>query len=171
MSARRTLILAWGNPGRRDDGLGPALAAAVGALELPGVTVESGYQLQVEDAAEVARYERVLFVDADRGGAGPFRVRSLEAAPGGLGFSTHSVAPGQLLALCRDLFGSEPEAWLLGIRGYDFDEFGEGLSDRACANLASATGYVRDALDQDSVREWAPPPRPADSDPPQTSRG
>jgi hydrogenase maturation protease len=171
MSARRTLILGWGNPGRRDDGLGPALAAALGAMALPGVTVESGYQLQVEDASEVARYERVLFVDADRAGAAPFRIRRLEPDRSGPGFSTHSVAPGRLLALSRDLFGSEPEAWLMGIRGYDFDEFGEGLSERAAANLAAAASFVRDALGRDPARRQASPTLAAGLDPPQNSRG
>lgn len=153
MSAPRTLVLGWGNPGRRDDGLGPAFAAAVGELGAPGVTVDSGYQLQVEDAAEVARYERVLFVDADRAAEAPFRLRRLEPARERPGFTSHSVAPGLVLRLSRELFGAAPEAWLLGIRGYDFDQFGEGLSAAAAANLAAATGYVGDALRAGALRE------------------
>lgn len=144
MSAAGTLVLAWGNPGRRDDGLGPAVAAALEALALPGVAVETGYQLEVEDAAELARYGRVLFVDADRAGEAPFQVRRLEPEAGGIGFTSHSVAPGRLLALGRELFGARPEAWLMGIRGYEFDEFGEGLSPRAQANLETAVGFIRD---------------------------
>ncbi len=146
MSVSSTLVLAWGNPGRRDDGLGPALAEAIGALAVTGVEVESNYQLQVEDAAEVARHGRVLFVDADRDGASPFWVRRLEPSAEGIDFTSHSIAPGRLLTLSRDLFGAEPEAWLMGIRGYEFDEFGEGLSPGARANLTAAVGFVRDAL-------------------------
>jgi hydrogenase maturation protease len=149
----RTLVLGWGNSGRRDDGLGPALAAAVGALEVPGVTVESGYQLQVEDAAEVARYERVLFVDADRSADAPFRLRRLEPAGESPGFTSHSIPPGLVLRLSRELFGAAPEAWLMGIRGYDFDEFGEGLSAGATANLAAAVEFVREAIESDAVQE------------------
>ncbi len=149
MSISSTLVLAWGNPGRRDDGLGPALAEALGELAVAGVEVESNYQLQVEDAAEVARHGRVLFVDADRGGASPFWVRRLEPSVGGIGFTSHSIAPGRLLSLSRDLFGAEPEAWLMGIRGYEFDEFGEGLTPGARANLTAAVGFVRDALAAD----------------------
>jgi hydrogenase maturation protease len=170
MSAPRTLVLGWGNPGRRDDGLGPALAAAVEAMAVAGVTAESGYQLQVEDAAELARYERVLFVDAERGGDAPFRLRRLEPTRSGIGFTSHSVSPGRLLALSRDLFGAEPEAWLLGIRGYDFDSFGEGLSTRAAANLAAAADFVRDAV---RAPRFGPPSAPpsAASDSAETSRG
>ena len=36
------LLLGYGNPGRLDDGLGPALAAQVERLALPGVTVRVG---------------------------------------------------------------------------------------------------------------------------------
>lgn len=146
MTRPSTLVLAWGNPGRRDDGLGPAFAAAVGQLSLPECAVEANYQLQVEDAAELAGRERVLFVDADRAGREPFRIQRLHAESGGIGFTSHSISPGQLLALGRDLFGAEPEAWLMGIRGYEFDQFGEGLSPRARANLALALDFAREAL-------------------------
>ncbi len=141
MSAPPTLVLAWGNPGRRDDGLGPALAEAIAARALPEVRVSADYHLQVEDAAELAGCGRVLFVDADRGGRGPYRLRRLAAEAGagaGLGFSSHGISPARRLGFARDLYGASPEAWLMGIRGYDFDGFGEGLSSGARANLAAA---------------------------------
>lgn len=151
-----TLILAWGNPARLDDGLGPALARTISELALPGVAVDSDYQLQVEDAETASRHARVIFVDADRRGGAPFTARRLSPERRGISFSTHSVTPGAVLALARDLFSAEPEAWLLGIRGYEFDEFGEGLSDGASANLAEATRYVRDALASGGFREVIP---------------
>jgi hydrogenase maturation protease len=143
VSPTATLVLAWGNPGRRDDGLGPAFAAAVGQLSLPGYRVETNYQLQVEDAAELAGCDRVLFVDADRAGGEPYQIERLRPESGGIGFTSHSLSPGRLLALGRDLFGAEPEAWLIGIRGYDFDRFGEGLSPGARANLDLAVDFAR----------------------------
>jgi len=149
----RTLVIAWGNPGRMDDGLGPAFARALGAAQLDGVTVTANYQLQVEDAADLGAYGRVVFVDADRTGREPFWIRRLEAADSGLGFSTHSVAPDALLALARDLFDSEPEAWLMGIRGYEFDAFGEGLSEAARANLTHALTHMEAAVESGGMRE------------------
>jgi len=151
-----TLVLGWGNPGRRDDGLGPALIAAVEALGPPGARFDSDYQLQIENAAEVARYPRVVFVDADRGGHEPFSMRRLLPAAGSMSFSTHSVRPEAILALARDLFQAEPEAWLLGIHGYDFDDFGEGLSAGARANLAAATEFVERALTTNDLHEFGP---------------
>lgn len=171
MSRPATLVLAWGNPGRRDDGLGPAFAAALGQLSLPGSAVEANYQLQIEDAAELASRDRVIFVDADREGCEPFRIRRLQPEAGGIGFTSHSISPGQLLALGRDLFSAEPEAWLMGIRGYDFDRFGEGLSPGAQANLALAVDFARDALGADQAGGEEPAARPALLDPEHTTRG
>ncbi|MEO8195881.1 MAG: hydrogenase maturation protease [Thermoanaerobaculia bacterium] len=171
MNASSTLVLAWGNPGRRDDGLGPSFASAVGALGLPRVAVESQYQLQVEDAMQLAAFRRVWFVDADRCGDEPFLVRRVEPEAGGIGFTSHSISPGRLLALARDLFGAEPEAWLMGIRGYDFDRFGEGLSPRARANLALAVDFARDALGEDEVGGEGTAARAALLGPAQATRG
>jgi len=154
--AGSTLVLAWGNPGRLDDGLGPAFADRLAARALPGVTVASDYQLQVEYAEEVSRHARVVFVDADRTGGEPFWIRRLEPADQGVSFSTHSVAPGALLTLVRDLFDAEPEAWLMGIRGYEFDDFGEWLSERAQANLDQAVTAIEMALQDTGVREILP---------------
>jgi hydrogenase maturation protease len=155
MSGSRVLVLGYGNPGRRDDGLGPAFASAVAAWELTGVTVDHDYQLAVEDAARVAEHDAVLFADAEAAGAGPFSLRELE--PGErAGFSTHSVSPGAVLALARDLFGAKTRAFLLGIRGYDFEGYGEGLSAEAAANLERALVHLRPTLAAGLARECAP---------------
>jgi len=71
-------LVGFGNPGRCDDGLGPALAEATERLSLPGVTVESDYQLTVEDAAEAAKHEIVLFADATAIGPAPFWIKRIE---------------------------------------------------------------------------------------------
>lgn len=144
-----TLLLSWGNPGRRDDGLGPALTTVFADDPPPGVTVETDYQLQVERAADVANHQRVIFIDADRKGDAPFWVRRLRPGNARPRFSTHSVSPETVLALSRDLFDAEPEAWLIGVRGYEFGDFGEGLSERATANLEAAVRFVASACEGD----------------------
>lgn len=140
------LVYGYGNPGRRDDGLGVRFAELIEALDLPGVTVDSDYQLVVEDAVEVARHDVVLFADADAAGPGPFFVESIGPAAPGIGFSSHSVRPEAVLTMARDHFHAEPEAWLLGIRGFEFNEFGEGLSDAAQANLDAAVAALADRI-------------------------
>ncbi len=147
MSAPATgaLLIGYGNPGRLDDGLGPALAAEIEALALPGVTVEANYQLSVEDADAVARHRVVIFADAAVSGPEPFAVGQVAPA-GTLSFSTHSVAPEAVLALAKELFNAEAAGYILAIRGYDFDAFGERLSDKARANLAEAGEFLRRLL-------------------------
>ena len=149
----RTLLIGYGNPGRLDDGLGPAVAAAMAELALPGVDVDADYQLMVEDAAEIVKYEKVIFVDADVSGPEPFWCQRLVAAEGSLSFSTHSVKPEGVLQLARDLFGAEPECWLMGIRGYEFNEFGERLSAKARENLDEAVSYLKTAIQKGEIKE------------------
>jgi hydrogenase maturation protease len=159
---RNTLVIGFGNPGRRDDGLGPALAAWLEGRDIPGVTVDSDYQLTVEDAEAVARHEVVVFVDAAVGGSEPFYFRRTHPC-GSPGFSSHSVEPGEVLALAGALFGARPEAYVLGIRGYAFNEFGEGLSERAAANLAAARDFMDRVLrgDRCAASECGEPGIPA----------
>ena len=142
------LLIGYGNPGRLDDGLGPALAEAIEAMSLPGVTVESDYQLSVEDAAEVAGHRLVIFADADSAGAEPFSLTRIAPAGKTTSFSTHSVRPEAVLALAGELFGAQPDAYVLAIRGYQFDEFGEQLSPQARKNLTAAVAFIADAIRQ-----------------------
>lgn len=155
----KVLVIGYGNPGRRDDGLGPALAEALEGLNLPGVTIDSDYQLTVEDAAAVAEHEVVVFADADLAAPEPFWFRKIEPGPSvtsstalGASFSSHSVQPDSVLALAQELFGARTEGYVLGIRGYEFDEFGEALSQRAQANLAAALQFIRPVLRERTFR-------------------
>ncbi len=154
MTPARVLVLAYGNPGRRDDGLGPACAAAVERWQVPGVTVSSDYQLTVEDAAAAAQHDAVLFVDAACTGSEPWALRTLgratdvaaERRTGGVSFSSHSAAPEDVLALAALLFHADPAGYVLAVRGYEFDEFGEGLSPAAGRNLAAALAALEPML-------------------------
>jgi hydrogenase maturation protease len=133
----RVLVIGYGNPGRRDDGLGPAFAEALAAKRIPGVAVDSDYQLTVEDAHALSGVQTVLFADADASGPAPFAVRRVAPRPANA-VGTHGVEPGEVLELAQSLFGARCDAFVLGIRGYEFDLFAEGLSERARANLEAA---------------------------------
>jgi hydrogenase maturation protease len=143
---KRILLIGYGNPGRQDDGLGPALVEAIAQLQIPDVTIDSDYQLTVEDAAAAAEHDIVVFADAAVAGAEPFFFRRVEPADATLGFSSHSVEPEAVAALARDLFHARLSAYALGIRGYAFGEFGEGLSEGARRNLAAAVDFLAPRL-------------------------
>ncbi len=141
----RLLLIGYGNPARQDDGLGPAFAAAIEKLNLDGVTVESGYQLSVEDAESAARHRAVIFVDAATQGPEPFAFRRL-APETPQSFSSHSVSPAAVLGLAQAMFGADVEGYVLAIRGYSFEMFVETLTEQAAANLAEALRQAAPAL-------------------------
>lgn len=137
----RVLVIGYGNPGRLDDGLGPACAEAIERMHIPGVTVDADYQLTVETAAAAAQHEVVVFADASVTGPEPFFFRAVEpAAP--TSFSTHLIEPEAVMAMTRDLFQAGTKGYALGIRGYEFNAFGETLSAKARGNLAAALRFI-----------------------------
>ena len=147
------LLIGYGNLGRLDDALGPMLAEQIEKLALPGVTIDADYQLTVEHGEQATRFDTVLFVDACTTGPEPFWVAKIVANDGRASFSSHSCSPEGVLAIARDLFGHEPQAFVMGIRGYEFNEFGHRLSDAAAGNLAAAADYVEAALRKHTIDE------------------
>lgn len=142
---KQVLLIGYGNPGRLDDGLGPALAERLEKKKLAGVDVDANYQLSVEDASEVAKHEVVIFADASVSGEEPFYFEPVVPKPA-VSFSSHSVEPQALMALAQELFGSLAKGYILGIRGYDFNEFGERLSDAAKKNLEKAVEFIENKI-------------------------
>jgi hydrogenase maturation protease len=85
-----------------------------------------------------------VFADATaEGGDEPALVEIGPSAA--IAFTTHAMSPASVLALCHELFGRTPRAYVLAVRGYDW-EMGEGLSERARANLAKAAEVLRGFL-------------------------
>ena len=137
----RILLIGYGNPGRGDDGLGPALAARIEALALPGLTVDIDYQLTVDHAALIAAHDLVIFADAAIGLGRPFRFDPLTASPPE-SLGSHQVSPQAALALAALLFGRAPTAHVLAIAGEAFGEVHEGLSLPARRNLDLAAHHL-----------------------------
>jgi len=150
--AAPVLVIGYGNPGRLDDGLGPALVEALELRRVPGVTTDADYQLSVEHAALIAQHGVVVFADAAVDGPEPFDFHPVVEKPG-LSFTSHSLRPGELMALARELFGADAKGHLLAIRGYEFDRFGEGLSGRAQTNLDSAVEFLAERLQREDFRQ------------------
>ena len=121
LSDMKILLIGYGNPGRLDDGLGPALAERIqggGETGRSGaIVVESNYQLNVEDAAQIAEYDMVVFADASTDAEPPFTFTPVMPEPGGLSFSSHSVSASQLMGMVdqvpprRTWTGSRRTTW------------------------------------------------------------
>lgn len=166
----RVLVIGFGNPGRLDDGLGPALAECVAGLGLANVSTEAFYQLSVEDSLELALCDVVVFADATVDKQRPFALSVIEP-DANASFTTHSVSPGAVLSLAGSVHGACPDAYLLTIRGHEFDAFGEVLSEPAKQDLQAAFEFLApllEARDPNLFREAAAEP---DSSQPTCSHG
>lgn len=151
----KILFYGIGNPGRMDDGLGPAF---IDALQRkpgipPGFSFDSNYQLNIEDALAVAEHEIVVFADASRRPIEDFAFTALAPARD-LTFSTHAVSPQSILALCRDVYGKTPDVYLLEIKGTVWD-LAENLSPQAQANLQKALDFMQPLLIEPSKKAFA----------------
>jgi hydrogenase maturation protease len=140
----RVLVLGYGNPGRQDDGLGPAVAAGIDRLGWPNLTAFDNYQLNIEDAMDVAEHDIVWFVDAAKAGPSPYAVHALSPASS-IEFTSHLVRPEAVLAIANQLYGRLPQAFMLAIRGYEF-AFIEALTPGATDNLRDALTMLTERI-------------------------
>jgi hydrogenase maturation protease len=144
------LIIGVGNPSRGDDALGPMLIERLEVLDLADVELLTDFQLQVEYAIDLQGREAVIFVDASLNGDEPYDFRPIEPAEDNT-YSSHAMSPAAVLHAYRKLYGEPPKAWVMGIRGYEFD-LGEALSPQATHNLDAALAFLASSPD----RPWFP---------------
>src|SRR5579862_4135952 len=105
------LVLACGNTLRSDDGVGPSLAewAAEKFRENAEVRVVATQQWTPDLAERIAEAGSVLFVDSSvESIAGRVSLSAVEARAGDAGVATHHLGAAELLALTRELYGSQP---------------------------------------------------------------
>lgn len=142
---KSTLIIAYGNLDREDDGVGwHILVGVLRALgrDLPTSPedvfephptdpyphVQFTLQLYPELAETIAQYERVCFVDAHTGRV-PDDLNIEHLTPG---FQqspfTHHMTPQTCLALAHSLYNAQTEALLVSVRGFSFN-FTNSLSE------------------------------------------
>lgn len=149
MNKRSILIYAYGNPGRQDDGLGNRLVDALESWleeeEFDHVSLDSNFQLNIEDADNIRDKDIVVFVDASIEDIEDYRLDVVEPSEGRSEFTMHAASPAYILALCIKLYDKFPETYLLQIKGYEW-EFMEGLSEEAEKNLNSALSFIKEKI-------------------------
>jgi len=151
--AQQTLLIAYGNPSRQDDGAAyhvvmhlrllfglkalSVLDAADEELQ-PGLRVVYTQQLVPEMSAELAEMDCVVFIDAHVDGAGYTPVHWQEIFPRFQpGAVSHHFAPSQLLAWSQSLYQRVPRAYILSVLGTRFD-FGLDLSPETAERAREA---------------------------------
>jgi hydrogenase maturation protease len=140
------VVVGIGSPDRGDDGVGPAVAAAVAGLGLPGVRVVTHAEPMdlLDDGLSAA--DVVVLVDAVRSGrpAGSLLVRDISVAAlpevGGAP-STHALGLDATVELARALRRMPRQLVLVGVEGLRF-ETGESLSPDVSAAVAEAAELV-----------------------------
>lgn len=147
------LVFGIGNESRGDDALAPLLLRQLQTEDIRHVELIEDYQLQVEHVTDLLDRSAVLFVDADMSCIEPFHFSGI-AAEKDSSYTSHVLTPFALLHTYRLVYGTDaPPAFLLRIRGYDF-ELGNPLSDKAAANLELAAKLVRELCAGAGLRRW-----------------
>ncbi|MEK6796856.1 MAG: hydrogenase maturation protease [Spirochaetota bacterium] len=139
MPPPRILVYGYGNPGRADDGLGAAFVESMREWAAENgqstITFDTNYQLNIEDALLVSGHDIIIFVDAAEQ-ADEFIYREIVPS-NDITFSTHAMAPESVLALCEELYGKRPRAFLLTIRGSAWEAAGAMTEDAKRCLLAA----------------------------------
>lgn len=135
------LIYGYGNPGRQDDGLAAELIQKAehwaDQNQVAHITLDANYQLQVEDITVMHDKDLLIFVDASMEEQITDFAFTVIEPDSQATFSMHAVAPAYLLDLCQKIYGTHPPAFLLHIRGYEWELDGK-ITPHASANLEKA---------------------------------
>ena len=144
-------LIGYGNTLRGDDGVGYRLVEALEGLELGQVECYCCHQLTPELAADLARVDRVIFVDATspQNPPSPLRLEQIGACSNpNLGM--HQAHPAQILALAENLYGHSPLAYALLLPTTHMD-YGETLSPIARVGLGQGLRLLQTLLEQPSA--------------------
>lgn len=150
--SEKILIYGYGNPGRQDDGLGNCFIEKMEDWlkknQHQHIRTDSNYQLNIEDAANIAEQDIVIFVDASIEDMEGFCLTRVEPSPK-VDFTMHSVTPSFVLNLCTDIYDKVPHCFLLHIKGYEW-ELEEKLTEKATKNLEAAFHFLIEKITQPS---------------------
>lgn len=163
----RVIIIGYGNIDRGDDGAACAIINLLRGkwgiaplenfdtgMDALGREADSVFisQLLPEIMETLTDYDKVVFVDAHVGDD-PTEIRCDRVAPEyAHTIFTHHMTPAVLLAFLKTLYNREPEAYLVSVRGYDFD-FKQGLSSRTQSLLPAAVDRILQTLSGETASQ------------------
>lgn len=150
---KRILVYGYGNPGRQDDGLGVLLADKIEEWarksKLDTIDTDTNYQLNIEDAYELNKYDIVIFADASIEEIDSFLFEEIKPKMD-VNFTMHSVSPSFVLGVCNEMYNSIPESYLLHIKGSEW-EFMQEPTSIALSNLEASFEFIVSKLEGDWV--------------------
>ena len=137
-------IIGYGNPHRKDDGIGPYVLEQI-SRDLgrgTGIALRSLHQLDPVLAEELQGAGVLILVDATveplEGGLRWSRIEpKRDLSPRGM----HHLEPSVFAGLLESLYQQSPTMWLVSVQGNDFG-FGEGLSLEAQEKAERASSEI-----------------------------
>ena len=156
-SSSENWIVGYGNPQRRDDGIGPYIVNRLQPFFAyrSDVHIMITHQLEPDMIEELKNANTVLFVDATiKMLVAGRRWRAIHPELKTTSCLGHQVTPEFILGWLQCVYRRCPPAWLISVEGNDFS-FGSGLSasaqKRADQVVGEITGFV---LTQGVQQDW-----------------
>lgn len=150
MSVPRAVVIGIGNPCRRDDGIGPALIAALRPSCPDGITLavsngEPSHLLEVWDQAPLAVVVDAVLCEPPA----PGRIHRSSALPGrpAAAGSTHGLGVPDAIRLAQALDRGPRQLVVLAVEAADLAT-GPGLSPAVAASLPRLARAVLDEVDR-----------------------
>ncbi|HPT69718.1 MAG TPA: hydrogenase maturation protease [Syntrophomonas sp.] len=148
---KKILVYGYGNPGRQDDGLGARFIELIddwiAGEKIQNIDTDTNYQLNVEDAATIADYDVVVFVDASVADIEDYKLEKVVPDNATIEFTMHAVSVAYVLDLCQKIYHKHPETFVLHIKAYEF-EFIEELTAKAEKNHYAAFEFLKRFIQQ-----------------------
>ena len=144
----RILFYGYGNPGRQDDALGirfiDQMEIWIEEKGYKNIAFDSNYQLNIEDADTISEHDIVFFVDASMEQLESFTITEVKDSNAQVEFTMHAISPGVVLSLCKQIYEKAPKAYLVHIKGYEWElEFEKGLTEKAEGNLKDTLEFIQ----------------------------
>lgn len=143
----KTVVIGIGHPFRGDDSVGPAVAEAVAALNLPDVVTLAHHGEGTDLMERWQGFGTVIVVDATRSGAPPGTIRQWDGSaplPAALfPKGSHVFGLAEAVEMARLLGRLPPRLTVIGIEGADFT-MGACLSAAVGAAIATAADLIAD---------------------------
>lgn len=144
------LAIGYGNTLRSDDGAGQIVAEKIAEWKLPQVQSLAVHQLTPELAANIARADVVIFIDAvatDSENPVSYQIQRIYAEDDNISFG-HSCNPRSLLSCTQILYSKVTKAYWVLISAVNFD-FGEEFSSLTQRGIDIALNQIKQLIIQD----------------------
>lgn len=137
-STSQPCIVGYGNPFRRDDGIGAFVAKRLQGTLGHAARVLTYRQLDPVVLEEIKDTGLVILVDATGERlAGGRQWQMVKSERAGFAHTTHHFSPSLLRSLLFSIYRKMPEMWLVSIQGHDFGH-GEGLTQETRVSAVEA---------------------------------